>query len=67
MLVIPANMYGNYKKATGWKKFRTFAYWRGLRRGPQYSGIHGQHEYTPGSSITLTPATTPDNATILNS
>ena len=66
MLVIPANMYGNYKKATGWKKFRTFAYWHDYDVDPNTVEFTGQHEYTPGSSITLTPATTPDNATILN-
>lgn len=66
MLVIPASMYTNYKKATGWKNFRSFAYWHDYDVEPTAVEFPGTHEYLPGSSITLTPATTPDNATILN-
>lgn len=66
MLVIPANMYMNYKKTTGWKNFRTFAYWHDYDVAPAAVEFPGTHEYQPESSVTLTPATTPANATILN-
>ena len=66
MLVVPASMYANYKETVGWKNFRSFAYWHDYDVAPTAVEFPGTHEYLPESSVTLTPATTPDNATILN-
>ena len=66
MLVVPASMFANYKETVGWKNFRSFAYWHVYDVAPTAVEYPGTHKYLPESSVTLTPATTPDNATILN-
>lgn len=63
MLVIPANMFANYKSANGWKNFRSWAYWH------DYDVMPETFELTPndvtldeGKPVMLEPTFTPANA-----
>ncbi|MDE7437902.1 MAG: leucine-rich repeat protein [Muribaculaceae bacterium] len=63
MLVIPADMFANYKGANGWKNFRSWAYWH------NYDVMPETFELTPddvtldeGKPVTLVPTFTPANA-----
>lgn len=66
MLVIPANMFANYKAAAGWKNFRSWAYWH------DYDVMPETFELTPdavtldeGKPAILVPTFTPANAVAL--
>lgn len=62
-LVIPASMFGNYKKCAGWKNFKSWVYWHDgdvmpteVRFTPEnYIG-------RPGDTFTLTPSLLPADA-----
>ena len=67
MLVIPASMFGNYKKVAGWKNFRTWGYWH------DYDILAEKVIMTPSEikggeneTFTTTPSVEPANATVFN-
>ncbi len=67
MLVIPANMFANYKKQAGWKNFRSWGYWHDYDIMPQSvvltpSELKGAEETT----LTTAPSVEPADATVFN-
>ena len=66
MLAIPASMYANYKQATGWKNFRSFAYWHDTDVSPDSVVFTGKFSGEETEVRTLTPVAYPSDALILN-
>lgn len=67
MLVIPADMFMNYKKAAGWKNFRMWGYWHDSDVMPE------EFAMTPNSisghvddTFSTLPTVTPSDATVFN-
>lgn len=67
MLVIPADMFMNYKNQPGWKNFRSWGYWHdtdvmpvAFSMNPDY--IAGETDAT----VATLPTVEPDNATVFN-
>ncbi len=66
MLVIPANMFMNYKSQKGWKNFRSWGYWHDYDVMPQTlqlsaSSLTGRE----GATVRFNPTVNPSNATVL--
>lgn len=66
-LVIPANMFSNYKKCNGWKNFRAWVYWHDYDLLPTAviltpSRLTGE----VGKTVTVAPSLSPANAVATN-
>lgn len=66
MVAIPANMFLNYKNATGWKNFHSFAYWHNTDVSPDSVVFTGKFSGEETKVRTLTPVAYPTDALILN-
>ncbi len=62
-LVIPASMFGNYKKCAGWKNFRSWVYWHDGDEMPvEVKLTPDSYIGKPGDKFTLTPSLLPADA-----
>lgn len=67
MLVIPANMFGNYKKANGWKNFKSWAYWHDYDVLPESFGFTpAEITVEEGNPVRIVPTFEPSNATVVS-
>ena len=66
MLVIPANMFMNYKSNAGWKNFRNWAYWHDYDVMPEAFTMNPDRVAGPvDAQFSVTPAVEPAGATVL--
>ena len=67
MLVIPADMFMNYKRQPGWKNFRSWGYWHDTDVMPvAFSMNPGNIVGRVDESFTTVPTVEPANATVFN-